>query len=406
MYGLVLEGGGARGAYQIGAVKALQELGIEIKGIAGTSIGAINGAMIAQGDLERAYEIWANISLSKVFDVNEEYIEELKNLELNQDNLQYIFKKALDILNNRGLDTSLMREILKENIDEGKLRNSKMDFGLVTVSMSDMKPLQIFIEDIPAGKVVDYLMASAGIPIFKLNKLEDKYYIDGGFYDNLPINLLLTKGYKDIIAVRTHGMGIIRRIKQKGVNIIYIDPVDDLGNILDFSREGTGKSLSLGYYDTIKVFKKLKGRQYYLTAKNDESFFVKHLLGLGEANIQKAAKILGLQGAPVQRLLFELIIPRLTELLNMKVGSTYEEIIIGLYEAAAHQQGLERFKIYSFEEFIEGIRDNYDPKRTKSKKRTPRFIRHSDVLSKTVRDEIINELIAALFEEANNVKNR
>ncbi len=53
MYGLVLEGGGAKGAYHIGAYRALMEEGIEIQGIAGTSVGALNGAILAQGDYEK-----------------------------------------------------------------------------------------------------------------------------------------------------------------------------------------------------------------------------------------------------------------------------------------------------------------------------------------------------------------
>ena len=52
MKGLVLEGGGTKGAYQIGAYKALRDLGIEFQGVAGTSIGALNGAYIIQNDIE------------------------------------------------------------------------------------------------------------------------------------------------------------------------------------------------------------------------------------------------------------------------------------------------------------------------------------------------------------------
>ncbi|HMM69555.1 MAG TPA: patatin-like phospholipase family protein, partial [Gudongella oleilytica] len=52
MYGLVLEGGGAKGSYHVGVYKALLEEGIPIGGVAGTSIGALNGAMIVQGDFE------------------------------------------------------------------------------------------------------------------------------------------------------------------------------------------------------------------------------------------------------------------------------------------------------------------------------------------------------------------
>jgi len=51
---LVLSGGGARGAYQIGVWKALRELNIDIVAVYGTSVGAINGALIAYGDYDFA----------------------------------------------------------------------------------------------------------------------------------------------------------------------------------------------------------------------------------------------------------------------------------------------------------------------------------------------------------------
>ena len=65
-YGLVLDGGGARGAYQIGAWKALHEAGVRIRGIAGTSVGALNGALICMGDVDEAEHIWKEMTFSKV----------------------------------------------------------------------------------------------------------------------------------------------------------------------------------------------------------------------------------------------------------------------------------------------------------------------------------------------------
>ena len=50
-YGIVLDGGGARGAYQIGAWKALKEAGVKINAVAGTSVGALNGALICMDDV-------------------------------------------------------------------------------------------------------------------------------------------------------------------------------------------------------------------------------------------------------------------------------------------------------------------------------------------------------------------
>jgi len=84
------------------------------------------------------------------------------------------------------------------------------------VALTDLKPLELYIEDIPKGMVVDYLMASANLPFFKLEKINGKLYIDGGFFDNLPIKLLTAKGYKDIIAIRLYGIGRTRRINKSG----------------------------------------------------------------------------------------------------------------------------------------------------------------------------------------------
>ena len=59
-YGLVLEGGGAKGSFQIGAWRALREAGIKIKGVSGVSVGALNGALICMDDPEKAEDIWHN----------------------------------------------------------------------------------------------------------------------------------------------------------------------------------------------------------------------------------------------------------------------------------------------------------------------------------------------------------
>ena len=65
-YGVVLEGGGARGAYQIGALKAVTEAGIRIGAVAGASVGALNGAFLCMGDLKAAEELWGNLAYSQI----------------------------------------------------------------------------------------------------------------------------------------------------------------------------------------------------------------------------------------------------------------------------------------------------------------------------------------------------
>lgn len=398
MYGLILEGGGAKGAYQIGAYKALEELGIAVSGIAGTSIGAINGALIAQGDAADAYELWYNISPSKVFDVNEEYLHELRNLELTAENLSYFFQKAKDVLNNRGFNTALMRQILNENIIEKKLRKTKIDFGFITVSLTDMKPLEIFLEDIPEGQVIDYLMASASLPVFRLDKVDGKVYLDGAFYDNLPINLLLKRGYRDLIVIRTHGLGIIRKVNTRDANLIYIDPWKDLGNILDFDQNIARKNLKLGYFDAMRVFKGLKGREYYVWGKNDEKYFIEFLKGLGENNILAAGKILGFEHSFYERMLLDQIVPRLTELLGIDRNSGYEDISVLLLETLAHKYELERFRFYKFEEFLAEIQEKSKTERAQFAKNIPAFIKKNELLAKAIKGNIVEEVMSKLLK--------
>ena len=93
-YGIVLEGGGARGSYQIGAWKALREAGIKIRGIAGASVGALNGALICMDDLEKAEEIWENIRYSQVIDVDDDVIETVKKLDLKSLDLVKVAEDA------------------------------------------------------------------------------------------------------------------------------------------------------------------------------------------------------------------------------------------------------------------------------------------------------------------------
>lgn len=97
-YGLVLEGGGAKGAYQIGVWKALLEIGVKIKGVAGVSVGALNGALICMGDCVGAKELWSDIKYSTVMKVNDEIIEKLRNRNFKEIDLKELTKDTIKSL--------------------------------------------------------------------------------------------------------------------------------------------------------------------------------------------------------------------------------------------------------------------------------------------------------------------
>ena len=80
MKALVLSGGGSKGSYQVGVWKALRELNIKFDIVTGTSVGALNGAMIVQNDYRKAVSIWKKINLKVLF--GEDAIESTNNFEI------------------------------------------------------------------------------------------------------------------------------------------------------------------------------------------------------------------------------------------------------------------------------------------------------------------------------------
>ncbi|NNG68061.1 patatin-like phospholipase family protein [Caldanaerobacter subterraneus] len=358
MYGVVLEGGGARGAYQIGVYKALIEEGIEVKGIAGTSVGALNGAILVQGDFDKAYEIWENISYSRVIKASDEEIEKFKKGKLDREDILLLIQRLRGIIREGGLDITPLRNLLEEVLDEEKIRSSGKDFAIVTVSLSDLKPMELYIEDIPYGKLIDYLMASAYLPVFKREKIDGKSFLDGGVYNNLPANLLIDKGYKDLIIIRTGSFGIVKKIGFTGLNVLIISPKEDLGGILEFDKETARYNLTLGYYDGLKALRRLKGSKYYIKEDEKEEFFIHYLLNLEKEKIKKLKEIFDIsEEVPDKRALFEFIIPKLSALLNLGASSSYEEIFLYLLENLAESYKIDRFKIYTYGELMEKVRE-------------------------------------------------
>ncbi len=404
-YGLVLEGGGAKGSYQIGAMRAMQEMDIEIEGVAGTSIGALNGALIVQDDLDKAYELWYNISPEKIFDIRQDALNKIKKLNFDKKDLSYLWSQIKNIVDNKGLDVSLIEDIIKENVDEKKIRASDKDFGMVTVSLSDMKPVKIYIEEIPEGKLIDYLLASSNLPAFRQEKRNGKYFLDGGFYDNLPVDMLIDKGYENIIAIQTHGLGFVHDIKnEEELNIIYIEPDIDLGNTLNFETKLARRNLQVGYLDAKRVLNKnIKGHKYYINIEKKSEYFLQLLLNIPEKSIQRISNYLGFEEMNPRRALFELILPRLAGYLDLDESNNYLDIMIAILEVIADDIGLEKLKLYEFDAFVKEISQKYEPEEFSGLK-VPKFVKKSEILSKTIKDRIIDLVIAELFDNIINNK--
>lgn len=262
-YCLILAGGGTRGSYQVGAWKALQELGITISAVAGTSIGAINAAFILQGDMARLEQLYDDIEIGDVIETSAD-IGENRNLF----NISNIVKVARDYMKQKGFNNEPLKELLDQNLDIDKIYRSNMDFGMVTYSVKNYKPLEIFKENILPHEFVEYLLASACFPIYKAQKIGENKFMDGGLYDNMPINMMIKKGYRRFIIVDISGPGLKRSLVKKDVYIKLIRPDESLGGVFEFNRERLQTNMKLGYLDTLKAFCMLQGHRYYFRTED------------------------------------------------------------------------------------------------------------------------------------------
>lgn len=261
-FGLVLAGGGVRGAYHIGVWKALKEMGIDVQAVSGSSIGAINGALFAQGDLKKAMELWNKISLSDVVSLPPE-------VETGEDlfGIKSIIGIAKEAYKSSGLDMNPLEELLNAVIDEDVIRKSRIDFGLATYSLSRKRPVTLYKDEIPKGELVQYLMASACLPGFKTRKIDGEKFIDAGMANNMPIDLMIAKGIDDIITVDVKGIGVYKDFNTSGRNIIKIACRQPHTGIMDFDHDGISKSITEGYLDCKREFGLLFGSDCYFDIK-------------------------------------------------------------------------------------------------------------------------------------------
>ena len=255
---LVLGGGGSKGAYQVGAYRALRELGLSFSLVTGVSIGALNGAMIVQGDFDKASTLWESLDVEKVIG---------KGLNLTTD-IDYYFNNVQKLLpflksytQNKGMDTAPLWEIITTHLDYAKLSSSAMDFGLLCVEVPSFQACEQTKATLSKQSLAHWVMASAScFPAFPIYNINGKSYIDGGYYDNLPIDLAFKMGASEVIAISLHNDFVTKYDSNPLVR--HIRPSRYLGTMLDFSQDSIARNIALGYLDTKRYFGKLAGLRF------------------------------------------------------------------------------------------------------------------------------------------------
>lgn len=260
--GLVLAGGASLGAYQVGAIKALDQLGYQFDIVTGTSIGALNGALVCAKQNDRIIDIWnkvtpetvmangVNITKDTFKDVNSDIFKSFRTLSKN-----YLF-------NGFSVDIKPFRKFVKENIDVEACQKSNIKFGIVAVEFPSFKEMDINMNLVSKDKFLSWIHASSACtPVFPAEKIDGKTYIDGFFRDNLPIRLAFKYGADEVFAIDMRFLDLEPQHKffLSMPNVHYIAPYIQLGSFLDFDNKEILRRIQIGYFDTMKYFHKYKG---------------------------------------------------------------------------------------------------------------------------------------------------
>jgi len=339
---LCLQGGGAKGAFQAGALKALTDRGYTFDCVVGASVGALNAAMYALGKVDELFELWRELDFSDVLPLGEGE-EKVSLLSLAS--------VAIGAIRNAGVDTVRIRSILEKYVDEEALRHSAIRFGLVTVQEGKPRVLKrLFIEDIPQGQVIDFMMASAALPFFKKVEIDGIRYLDGGMMDNLPISMLVDAGYTDIVAIRLGGDIRYETGKGPALKIKYIDPSESPGHTVLFANSVINRSLHLGYYDVLRDLDGLLGRKYYI--KPFGTFALHRFLRRHKRFVLRALTYLGIKTKGFFRTKCHLLTYALSLLAEEERGEE-KDVWVRFAELAAEQYEVNRWQVYSLRELFE-----------------------------------------------------
>jgi NTE family protein len=191
---LVLQGGGALGAYQAGVYEALHEAAIEPDWVIGTSIGAINCALIAgntpENRMARLREFWKRVEQTAPFAVASVFMRGIGPFFVPR---AFVFggvhaRVGLDAASY--YSTAPLRETLAELVDLECLnaKRTRLTVGAVNVRTSAMR----YFDSRDAALSIDHVMASGALPpAFPAVRIDGEPYWDGGVYSNTPIEAVL-----------------------------------------------------------------------------------------------------------------------------------------------------------------------------------------------------------------------
>lgn len=259
--GLTLGGGGAKGSYQIGVLKALieEELLIDLKVVSGTSIGAFNACLVMERlSYEKMEEVWLKID-------NHEMYNRLSRFK--QDKLGLFDQtKMYDILVSNQQKESITNSNIKGLVVASKVKEISL---LKQISKANMEEKVFHINKLKDPHKA--ILASSSIPIvFGPTKINNNYYVDGGLLNNLPVDLVIKEGCNVIIVISLSPTGDLSNYYNDNI-IIDFSPktklVRTILGSLDFNEESLINRINQGYSDAKELINYLKDNNVIINNK-------------------------------------------------------------------------------------------------------------------------------------------
>lgn len=278
MANLVLEGGGVKCAYQVGALLALEQKGYTFSSISGASFGALNGALYIEGGTSRLLDFYFHINAKDIY-LDDYVVDAVENFKGNDGDLApFLFnllKTKADYISSREKVSDNYHAYVKTAVNGEAIKNSSIEFECTTLEIRDSKLVlgmiaiayfkdrsilnalyqngvikghNINLKEIDTKYIPDYIAASANYPFFTPLLVEDKEYLDGGIYDNLPYKKYINSKEKTFI-IRTH-VEPLDSFDYGNDNLILITPKTNLGSSLKFTKSNIEKLIKQGYEET------------------------------------------------------------------------------------------------------------------------------------------------------------
>ena len=348
---LVFCGGGAKGSYEAGVWKYLDEQNQKFDIVTGTSIGALNAAMYAQHSYDRDVELWGKITLDMIMKDAFKYDENVS--------LKYSLKQKENLIGFLGSyikgfggNIEPFYDLVDEYIVPEKIIKSDVICGIVITKFPSFQGVEIVLNDKTPEMIKKYLIATASaFPIFQVCRIDKESYIDGGYYDNMPINFAIELGAEEIVCVDLSANITHKEFLNKSF-INYIYPKWPLGGFLKFDREIIENNFKLGYIDAKKAFGELIGFKYAFNKTEDSSASRKFIINIVKViNYMNKNKIKSNVKPEIEGDIFHILEQSTSRPL------TDFEYYLRAVEIAGEFMQLNHYKVYDLNDFIALIND-------------------------------------------------